>query len=491
MKKVVTHEQMQEAENKAIVKGISIEELMERAGHQTASAVQDFVHFIKAPKKVFILAGKGNNGGDGYTAGRELAKAGFQVEALEAFPTQEGTLADKKKKEFLAHKGTLTTQWPTSGIILDALFGTGFTGSLDHATKGLIEKVNSLRLPIVSIDIPSGLSCNDGKATTSILANLTLAIEWPKVGYYFNEGYNAVGVVRCLPIGLEDGKVEFELLEPPDVIQLMPPIKRSRHKYEAGHVVGLAGSSGMCGAAMMASLAALKGGAGIVHLILPEKIMAECGGAPWEIVRVPYSAEDTKRASELVNHAGACFVGPGLGKSLLLTAFWDQYKNKSVIDADGLAFLSEKKEEWKLPGCILTPHIGEMNRLLGTNEKVVTPAFIKKCREYVHKHETTLILKGGPSFLFSHDGPTYIMATSDPGMATAGSGDVLTGILAAMLAQKLKPIDALKLGCMVHGLAGIFAAAKESSYAVTATSILHEIGSGWNSLLQMGQPPRE
>lgn len=494
---------MRAIEEKALATGITQEELMENAGKGIAEYITRFADESLIAKKVLLLAGKGNNAGDGYTAARLLLEKGFAVTSWQLLESEISSLCSKKKRAFKAKGGTVIElengqlpELPKEGIILDGIFGIGFAGALPEDIAELIEKVNSLRLPIVAIDIPSGLNGETGIVeSVSFHAHATCTMELPKQGFFLNQGWNHVGKVIIHPIGLhpfaEETRAHLQYLEETDIAELFPKIKRSRHKYEAGHVVALAGSHGMAGAAMMASWSALKSGAGIVHLLHPENLLPELTGAPWEVVRVPFQENDIATLKSWIQKAGACFIGPGLGSSqkteTLLATLWSDFKDKSVLDADCLNWLAKAKESFgPLPSCILTPHIGEMRRLL----KEITPepislAFLNKCLDFTEKNTTHLLLKGGPSFLFSHGEPIIVMDRGDPGMATAGSGDVLTGILTSLLAQGLKPAQAMRLGSFLHGVAGEIAAEEETSYCMTATSIIEWLPSAFQQCTKL------
>ncbi len=494
MKKIVSTVEMRKIEERAIIAETTQETLMDKAGEKIAHFIASFIEKNKLAKKAFLLAGKGNNGGDGYMAASLLLKQGFAIQAYQVLEPEIGSLCYKKRAEFLSLSGKMTEELPTNGVIIDAIFGIGFEGKTSGKTAEIIEKINCLKAIRIAIDIPSGLNANSGQALGSaIFAHHTLTIEFPKTGFFVHDGYNHIGKLHCLPIGLSADHISTELqyLEEKDVIPLLPKIKRNRHKYEAGHVVGLAGSHGMAGAAMLASLAAMKAGAGIVHLLVPENLLQEVAGGPWEIVRVPFHENDLSKVREWLLHAKACFIGPGLGTTKstehLLKSLWEDFKHKSILDADCLHYLSKSQKSFgPLPGSILTPHLGEMKRLLGdVKTEYTSPTFLRSCQHFVEENLTHLVLKGGPSFLLSPGKPITVMDRGDPGMATAGSGDVLTGILAALLAQGLTVHDALFLGPYLHGLAGEVAAEKETSYSMTATSIIAALPDAFHAMLSI------
>lgn len=489
--KIVTPQEMRSIEEKAFEAGITQDVLMNEAGKKITERVIEFIEENSFATKILVLAGKGNNGGDAYTAAKRLYELGFQISALQVFEPEPDSLCLKKRQEFEAVGGHVTTtlEVPTEGIIIDGIFGIGFKGKVEGAALQIIQRINRTKLPIVAIDIPSGVNGETGDVDPeAIRATLTLTCEWPKLGFFLGQGWNHVGELKFLPIGLtkfaEGLTTEFQYLEREDASKLLPPIERNRHKYQAGHVVGLAGSDGMTGAAIMASWACLKSGAGIVHLLHPESLLHELSGPPWELVRVAFKENDFDTLKSWMGKAKACFIGPGLGSSLsstkLLQTLWPDFKDKSIIDADALNWIAREFGDTfamgPLPHSIFTPHLGEMRRLLGmVSNDPINVGFLRICKEFADKNQTHLVLKGGPSFLFSFGEAITLMPRGDPGMASAGSGDVLTGILSSLLAQGLEASKALKLGTYLHGLAGEFAAKAETSYSMTATSLINAL----------------
>lgn len=472
-----------------MAQGRTAEDLMNRAAHEIVLRIEHGFKEVAIAKEVFILAGKGNNGGDGYTVGISLLKKGFVVTALDLFPEQKKSdLCAKKKSEFEKAGGRFATQIPHRGVIVDAIFGSGFQGTVTMPThiQEVIKQVNAQRLPVLSIDVPSGLDAATGHATVAIQAKITIAIEFPKIGFFLRQGINHVGQMLLAPIGLESQKkAEFVCLEHADAVQYVPRIIRDRHKYEAGHVVGIAGSSGMVGAAIMASTAAIKSGAGIVHLVHDAAISAEFGGCPWEIVRIPTSQDALQRPKELIAKCSSVFIGPGAGTSPLMEALWDVYTHKPlVIDADGLQLYDKKRHDAPPTNAILTPHRGEMAKLLHKpTPKEMTEEFIAEVKQFSTQNNVHIILKGAATFIFSPNYPTTIMPYSDPGMATAGSGDVLTGIVASLLAQGTPTHHAALLGTYLHGTAGLIAANDETPYCLTATSLIKYLPQSFRHVL--------
>lgn len=474
--------------------GSSETDFMEEAGSGVALVVHEFAERYGVARHIAILCGKGNNAGDAYVAGIHLLHLEYSVQVFQIHTLSECTdLTRKNAARFLNDGGRIhevknveeELSLPEQGLILDGLFGTGFHGEIQEPYTSVIQAANESGLMIIAVDIPSGLNGETGVASVpTINATETAYLGLPKSGFFLNDGWDKVGYLRYVDFGLpseyiDEVEADLILLTPDLLIPLLPKIVRTRNKYERGLVAGLAGSRGMPGAALLASLAGLRGGAGIVKLLYPLGMEAELGSNPLEIVKIGYSPKETKKILELMNQATSCFVGPGLSTSPdathLISTVLSKITAPLVIDADALNIIA--KENLEIPkGAILTPHRGEMARLLNMpKEAKITTDFLKFCQSWVEEQLVTLILKGGPTFVFHPYEPIHVNPTGDPGMATAGAGDVLTGLLAALLAQKMSPFDAARLGVYLHGLAGEHAAQEKSSYCVIASDLLDQL----------------
>jgi ADP-dependent NAD(P)H-hydrate dehydratase / NAD(P)H-hydrate epimerase len=480
--KVVTAAEMQKIEKLAVAAGQEIPKMMDRAADGIARAAEEFIYERNLPKRILLLTGKGNNAGDAYTAGALLMAKGFFVQAVQAFPVEDCTpLCRERTEKFVKLGGKIEplskAQTHGCSLLLDGLVGTGFQGKAEGALSAAIEWGNKTGLPILAIDIPSGLNGTTGEVgTAAINATVTLYLGLPKIGFFIGKGWDHVGDLKEIAFGLPEKLIQQAdakaLLLDPSSLEL-PVIERSRHKYQAGYVLGIAGSVLMPGAAALATAGVLRSGAGIVRLF-------SMPGMPTHhlLSEVIQEEIDLKRIAEESKRAAAFFVGPGLGR----TADVEKRLHKllpllclpSVLDADMLYFLA-KNPRWKIPAnAILTPHHGEMKELLKK------PPTLDNCQAYVEKHQTTLVLKGGPSMIFHPQKKPLIMTQGDPAMATAGSGDVLTGIVAGVLAQKLPPWEAAALGVYLHGYAGECAAAQLTS--MIASDILDYLPEAFHSL---------
>lgn len=493
---VISCEESVRLEKLAIAGGGGEEELIERAGISIASIVEKYLLANKIIKHIILLAGKGNNGADGYSAARQLLKKGVAVTAMQLFSKKElSPLCAKHLDHFVSEGGEVLffeqreAIFPREGVILDAIFGTGFKGSMDEWLLDLIKKANSSSLPIISIDCPSGLNATSGEILQiSIKANLTIYMGLPKVGYFVKDGFEVVGRLAkgdfCDEKIFENAKETFWLLN--EKTLLLPPIKRTRHKYEAGMVIGIGGSIGMCGAVKLAALAALRSGAGMVYLFTPQDTKEEMGSSPYEIVKHFYSTDLSKLIEE-VKRGKSIFIGPGLGRRKEVNEFLAKILHlidkPSVIDADALFFLAEDPSLKVPPKSILTPHKKELLRLLRQENEDET--FFDKTQKLSNSLNVVIILKGSPNFVFIPTEKPIVVPVGDPGMATAGAGDVLTGVIAAFLAQGLDRVKSSLLGVYIHGKAGEIAALEKTSYSLIASDIIQTLSKAFKLLKEI------
>ncbi len=488
--KVVSPQQMAAMEGEAYRDGARETDFMEEAGSGVGLVVHEFVERYGLERQVIILCGKGNNGGDAYVAAVHLLHLDYHVHAYQLFPLNECSKLCRENAERFQREGGLLTEltyddpipFPVDGVILDGIFGTGFHGKVDEAVAQRIREANESGLPIISVDIPSGLDGETGiHGGEVMIASETAFLGLPKVGFFLNSGWDAVGKLRFVDFGLSGEYIEetysdLEMLDDLLMMPLLPPLKRSRHKYEAGYVIGVAGSPEMPGAAILSSISALRGGAGIVRLFHPEGMEEILSSSPYEVIKTPLNPRDLRPLLAELDRAGAFFIGPGIGRSKaskqLLHDILPQVTKPIVLDADALFHLAES--DFKLPeNCILTPHRGEMQRLLKIKKQMpLDIEYLKLCQSYCEEKNVTLVLKGGPTFIFHPSEQIRVNPTGDPGMATAGTGDVLTGLIAALLAQGLKPYDAASLGVYLHGIAGSEAALDLTPYCMVASDLL-------------------
>jgi NAD(P)H-hydrate epimerase len=490
--RVVTSEEMRLVETRSFEAGYSSDSYMQQAGLAIAEHIRLFITKNNLPPKVTLIVGKGNNGGDAYVAAIELLKKGFSIQAFYLYVDKEcSELNQKYFHEFLKHQGVaillkenMKLEFDAKAPLLDGLLGTGFQGPVTGLLKQTIDCVNHSGAPIFAVDIPSGLHGTTGiTGGTCIRAKETLYLTFPKVGFFLGQGYEYVGKLVRINFGLPQSyenlvKYSSCLLNEEIIAEYLPQIKRTRHKYQRGYVVALAGSPGMAGAANLACLAALRAGAGIVRLFHPQGMEKELCSSFQELIKTPLDPYYPEVLEKELSRAKALLIGPGLGKEYLVEhlflALLEKITIPCVIDADALTPFAQKAKNYPKE-VILTPHYQEMLRCLGLETIDTEEMLFQRCQAFVQEKKVTLVLKGAPTRIFHPNTPCLIVARGDPGMATAGSGDVLTGVLAALLAQGLSSREAAALGVYLHARSGEFAALEKTSYSVIASDLIDKL----------------
>jgi hydroxyethylthiazole kinase-like uncharacterized protein yjeF len=464
MLKVVSAEMMRKAE--ANYKSLH-ENFMQNIGKKVAKEIQNFIEKHSLERKVTLLVGKGNNGGDCFSVGSYLLDLNFEVVAIHPFKSsQTSSLNQKFRTQYEKKGGKFSENFFSSGIILDGFLGTGFAKSVEPVLAEYILQANQQKLPIFSIDVPSGLNSNSGVADPhTIHADRTFCLGFPKIGYFINDGWNFVGKITLIDFGMPASlieEVEPIALFPPRVE--MPKILRTRHKYDAGYVLALGGSAKYPNAIKLSGLGALRVGAGIVNIFSKDDL----GALPLELI---YSKFTKKEFQSELKRAKSLVIGPGIGKSNVKKTFLKKLFSKIhiplVIDADALlSGITYPKH------AILTPHKQEVCRLLDLDAVPQDEHLFAKIIKFCNHTQTFILLKGAPTFLFGPKRIPIIIEEGDPGMATAGSGDVLAGVLAGLLAQGLCPWEAMILGAKLHASAGEIAALHKTSYSMIASDII-------------------
>lgn len=482
---------MRKMEKNAFSKGLlSEKELMNNAGVQIAIIAEDFLVKNRLEPFVYLLVGKGNNGGDAFVAGKILLAKGFSVVGYFVGKSLEDVSSlNKENRELFLEKGgvlleldekNLKETFEKKGLIIDGLLGTGFSGKkLSSLFQQVIFEANTSRCKILSIDVPSGIGSDMSEENQPVNADVTVCLALAKTELFLEKGFSCAGKILCVDIGFSHDdiagieKPDFMLLDEESVFSLLPKIKRVRHKYSAGSVIGIAGSCGMEGAAKLASLAALRAGAGIVKLFTtPDMDMRD---APYELVKLNRHKERS-HILETINTSKALFIGPGLGREEteegLFLDLLPQISVPVVLDADALYYLSLHPSLALPKNSVLTPHRKEMQRLLALEFMPEEKELFSLCQKYVDEKKCSLLLKGAPTILFEPKRIPIIIPRGDPGLATAGTGDVLTGIIAALLSQGLTCFEAALLGAYLHAVSGEIAAVEKTSYSLIASDII-------------------
>jgi len=468
---------------------ITSPDLMERASKRMTDWL---LHEIKDDSRVFVLVGPGNNGGDGLVIARLLAQKGVDVMAcLLRFTPRLSDDCQLNLDRYLEDGGVLTeiteiSQMPgiqDDAVIIDAIFGAGLTRPVKGLPAEVIQTVNKAEnVRRIAVDAPSGLfgednTNNDGSI---FMAHDTLAIQFPNRSFFFTENHTFVGEIHTIDIGLhpkaiENTESDWFLFQQPDAHKLVRKRNTFEHKGNFGHALLISGSYGKTGAAVLASKACLRSGVGLLTVHAPKTgydILQQ--SVPEAMLSIDRSDLIFTGCEEDIDF-DAVGIGPGLGKKSntqkgLAALIKDMHK-PMVLDADALNIISENSSILDdLPeNSIITPHPKEFERLFGETENAW-----KQTELQIHnakKYKLNIVLKGAYTKIATPDGRLFVNSTGNPGMATAGSGDVLTGIVLSLLAQGYAPDIAARLAVYIHGLAGDLAAGKYSYEAMTAGDI--------------------
>jgi ADP-dependent NAD(P)H-hydrate dehydratase / NAD(P)H-hydrate epimerase len=474
---------------------ISSVDLMERA----ATACYEWLLQNNFKDHSFtIFCGKGNNGGDGLVIARLLAQSNHKVtvyilefghKGTEDFQVNLARLHETNTDiRFISSEENLHSI-PAADVVIDALLGSGINRPADGLTASLIKHINNSGNEVIAIDIPSGLFVDhSSRGNLVVKARNTLSFQCFKPAFLMPENAESIGRVHLLNIGLhpEFLKIQdspFELVDQAMVSQIITPRKPFSHKGDYGHAAIVAGSYGMMGAAVLCARACLRSGVGKLTCHIPASgytIMQI--SAPEAMCK---TGEETHPAQEMDKY-DAIGIGPGLGKhagnSQLLNSVFDQNRKPMVIDADGLNIIGGDKMLLKKvpPQSILTPHPKEFERLFGktANDYERIQTALQKAAEY----NLYLVLKGRYTFIASPNGKGYFNSSGNPGMATGGTGDVLTGIITGLLAQKYSPLQAAIAGVFLHGKAGDLAAAYTSQPSLIASDLVDFLGQAYQSI---------
>lgn len=473
-------------------------DLMEKA---SKAFVNQYTDLYPVNRPVFVVAGTGNNGGDGLAVARLLKEKGFEVQAL---VVRSG---NKSSKDFSTNQERLQNlvavneitraadfpQLPSNAIVIDALFGSGLSRPVEGLQADVILKINQQNLAVVAIDIASGLMSDapsEGEAI--VLVQHTISFQLPKLAFFMPENEPYVGNWHVVNIELMREKIEqtetdYQLVLAERLKDYLPKRKKHSHKGHFGSVLMIMGSKGKMGAAVLSARACLKTGCGLLTVHVPN-----CG----------YSIMQTSlpEAMTLVDSNDIMFtdvpdlskfntlgIGPGLGTAEYTLDAYAKVLNEVkemplVIDADGLNLLAKRQELLSLlpANTILTPHPKEFERMAGASRNSFER--LKLLQEFAMKHQVIVVLKGAYTSIATPAGQVYFNSTGNPGMATAGSGDVLTGVITSLLAQVKDAEKAAVLGVYLHGMAGDLAADKQGQETLVASDIIENLGAAFQHL---------
>ena len=476
-------------------------DLMERAAEQLFKWIKKRVD---TSQRLFVFAGLGNNGGDGLALARMLSEADFEVYVYvvkyskkysDSFAENHNRyLKLSPKTIFNLEEEELFPDIEENDIIIDAMFGSGLTRPLEGFIANIIKRMNEAPAVKIAIDIPSGLYAYQTSKESQgkiFRADYTLTFQFPKYAFLLPENDQYVGSFHVLDIGLHPDFIEkvevdnFYLLKQ-DAVPLLKNRLKFSHKGTYGHALLIAGSYGKMGAAILAAHACLRSGTGLLHVHVPKVgypiIQTALPEAMISIDRYDYYFSEVPNL-DLYNVVG---IGPGLGKEpqsqAAMKLLIQNYRRPIVFDADALGILAENKTwlSFLTPNSILTPHPKEFERLVGSWKNDFEK--MELARSFSKKFQVILVLKGANTAICLPDGRCYFNSTGNPGMATAGSGDVLTGIITGLLAQNYSPVHAALLGVFLHGLAGDIASRKVSEESLIAGDITKSLGKAFLKL---------
>jgi NAD(P)H-hydrate epimerase len=515
---ILTSAEMKKVDEETIDRFCPGIELMERAG----MTVADFILGILGEErpKISIFAGSGNNGGDALVTARYLTENGcacsvhllkhpekFSMDSLKNYERlAKIAKREKRLKEFSVER----PDWPElvdkdladAELVIDGLFGTGIKGALRGKALEVVRVINRSGLPIVSIDMPSGVDGDSGEVPgEAVKADYTVTIGRPKLGLFFHPGKSHVGELIYADIGFPEDVVEahssgIHLLDDEEAALRLPPRDPDTYKYECGTLLIVAGSRTFTGAALLSAEAALRGGCGMVYLAVPAGIrtIMQAGIKEAIVVPLPETGDGTVSPdafdvlSPFLERADALAVGPGLGRNEATDEFVRTLVAKSekpvVLDADGITAYRDKSEMLSRVSAplIITPHSGELARLLSREIPSEPSARIDVTREIAGSLDLVLLHKGAPTLISSPDGEVLVGLHGNSALATGGTGDVLTGVAGSFLAQGASAVDAAALAAFLQGKAGELASEDWGLRGVKAGDLLWYLGSAMAEL---------
>lgn len=484
-----TGEQMRRADLYTIEEiGVPSMVLMERAALEVVRCMEeeqlDF-------RKVLVICGSGNNGGDGYAIARLLHLKGHDVTIFFAGNSQKRSEENAQQAKIAAHyEIPVITNLGTEeySVIIDALFGTGLKREVTGHYREVLCSVNQMAGKKVAVDLPSGIHDTTGaRMGIAFCADLTVAIAFPKRGLFLQEGNVCAGKILTGDIGISsetfsEGTVTFGY-EKQDLFLGFPKRKKNSHKGSYEKVLMIAGSKGMSGAAYLSAKAAYAVGAGLVQIYTHEENRVILQQLLPEVIITTYDTFDSEQLEKLIQWADLIGIGCGLGKSDTAERVM-QYTLKRalvpcVVDADGINILSKHMEwiEETNALIVLTPHMKEMSRMLQCSVKELIEQRMEKLHAFVERYKVVCVLKDARTLVAKEHQNTYLNLSGNAAMAKAGSGDVLAGVIVGILAQQCEPYTSACLGVFLHGLAGDMARDKKGAYSVLASDLVAEISS--------------
>ncbi len=515
--KVVTAEQMRSLDRSATEEyGIPSMLLMENAGRAVFQAAVDLLGSVSC-KRALVIAGQGNNGGDGFVAARHLHNAGARVTVAyfgDRGRAKGDALANIEIAERMGLKIEHHPEWNLfesfdADVVVDSLLGTGVSGDVREPLSNVLMSAALStflsRAVVVAVDIPSGIDSDTGMKLTPhpVRADVTVTFALPKVGLLTGDAVDYVGRLVIADIGIPhrtliENDAQTYVVDKGTLTDIAPCApgalvfdrQSSSHKGTYGHVAIIAGSVGLTGAATLAAEGALRIGTGLVTVACPESLNDILEVKLTEAMTIPvpegsgraFGMASLRKVLEIIEKRDAVVLGPGFGRDDDTVSFTLELIPKldkpTIIDADALYAISKdlsvlKRSEAPL---VITPHPGEMATLLGTSAAEVQSNRLESAREFAKQHGVTVVLKGAGTVIAEPDGTAYINTTGTPGMATGGTGDVLSGMIGGLLAQEVGPVEAACAAVYLHGRAGELAAETLGESAMLASDLADYIG---------------
>ncbi len=458
-------------------------------------------------KSAGIICGKGNNGGDGFAVARHLSNNGVNVNVIylgdplsmsddcrSNFEICLNLSANRNNLKLIQFSGIKQLRiLRNCDIIIDAILGSGFSGTLKEPISLIINELNKLKATKIAIDVPTGLNADTGYGDPIFRSDLTITLGEFKKGMFLGNGYENSGEIVLCEIGVgrdyfDNEFTDIFLFEPEDAYKFLPQRGKRINKYSAGKVLTIAGSFKYPGAAVLSAGSSLYCGTGASVLAIPKSVKKFIHRKITELVVQTFGNEDSeflrpedyKSLTEKIKWADVVALGPGIGRENQTIEFVHQFLRKkefkaAVIDADALFGIKDLLSGFDLRKCILTPHFGEFAALINVSTEEIERNILEVGSDFVKKYKTTLVLKGAPTVTFSKEGETIINSSGNNGLAKFGSGDVLTGMIAGFYAQTKNFTRSALLSVYLHGLSADLLIHKKTEFGITATELMRNI----------------
>jgi NAD(P)H-hydrate epimerase len=486
---VLSSEEMKRMDQYTILnENIGSFELMKRAGERVFNYMSEHNLFVKG-KKIVVVCGIGNNGGDGFVIASHLIHSEYEVSVVIVGDYNQGSdefkLAFKLVPEYRVHHIVSSSDLEsfknileTHEIVIDAIFGNGLSREVSGIYYDVIDYINQTECTVYSIDFPSGINSNAGiEEGIAVWADKTFVIQHLKYGNVLHDALDHQGEVNVIDVGIKDNVGYSTYLLDSSILELLEPRLQNSHKYHYGNVLTIGGNNGMMGAPLLCGMSALKSGAGLSHVYYGD-LMSSFINNPYPDLMVGVYG-DLKQISYLLNKKDVVCFGVGAGRGVDIYAgildILIRSKTPLVIDADGLDYYKKVYKKFRKRGnIIITPHVGEFSNLLGVKVEEVLRNGVQLAKDFALKNNVVVVLKGVTTIIT--DGTKVVFSSlGNPGMAKGGTGDVLTGIISAMVGNGYPLLEACLLGVYIHSEAGNLARDKYGERGMLASDLMNKI----------------